>query len=355
MRPSSLPVLHPLTPDPATRARPAAPATRGGGPGTAVVLALALALVAPAGAVDLQGHRGARGLAPENTLAAFDAAMRVGVTTLELDTVMTADDVVIVHHDRRLHPDHTRDTAGAWLAAPGPVLRQLRASDLVALDVGRARPGSRTAAAFPDQRPADGERVPTLDAVFARARAVGPSGLRFNIETKLSPLAPDESPPPEVFARALLAVVQAHGLAERVTVQSFDWRTLRAVKRLAPQIRTACLTSQQPGGPPLADGSWTDGLRLADHGGSVPRLVRAAGCDVWSPSFPDLTPAGVAEARALGLTISAWTVNAPADMAHLLDLGVDGLITDRPDLARAVMATRGLPLPPAVDVPGRRP
>jgi glycerophosphoryl diester phosphodiesterase len=133
-------------------------------------------------------------------------------------------------------------------------------------------------------------------------------------------------------------------------VQSFDWRTLIEARRIAPEIHTACLTIESPNFDTMRaaqDGAspWHAGLRAADHGGSVPRLVRAAGCGSWSPFWRNLTPALLSEARALGLRVLPWTVNDPAQMASLLDMGVDGIITDYPDRLRGLMAQRGMPLP----------
>ncbi len=295
--------------------------------------------------LELQGHRGARGLVPESTLEGFARALEIGVDTLELDTGITSDGVVVVHHDRRLNPDHTRDADGRFIETPGALLHALRWSDLASLDVGRARPGSRTASQFPRQQPLDGARIPTLRQVLELALRAGPPGLQLNIETKLSPLAAQETLPPEPFVRLLLRDLREAGLLGRSTIQSFDWRTLREVQRQAPGVRTACLTSQQPQGPGLADGIWTAGLRLADHG-SAPRMVKSAGAQVWSPFHGDVDAANIAEAQALGLRVAVWTVNDPRLMDRLIDLGVDALITDEPDRAREVMARRGLPLPP---------
>ena len=307
---------------------------------------------AATGRIELQGHRGARALAPESTLGGFARALEVGVDVLELDTVVTADDVVIVHHDRRLNPDHTRNADGRWLEGPGRVLRELRWDELASLDVGRARPGSRTASIYARQQAMDGERIPSLAQVLELARRTGPESLRLNIETKLSPLAPDESPSPEVFVGLLLRVLRAGDVLRRSTIQSFDWRTLREVQRQAPGVPTACLTSQQPSGPGVDDGIWTAGLRRADLG-SVPRMVKAFGAQVWSPFHGDLSRDALREAQTLGLTVAVWTVNDPQVMDRMIDWGVDALITDEPDRARQVMAARGLPLPFGRGVPGR--
>jgi glycerophosphoryl diester phosphodiesterase len=313
----------------------------------AAVLAMLPSGLNAAGAtrpLDLQGHRGARGLVAESTIAGFEAALRVGVSTLELDTVVSRDGVVLIHHDRRLNPDHTRTPDGRWIEPPGAVIFATDAAALRAFDVGRAKPGSRTAATYLQQQPVDGARIPTLDELFERVQALGADRVHFNIETKLSPMAPDEGPEPEVFARAVLEVVRRHGMAARVSIQSFDWRTLQAVQRLAPGVPTAYLSSQQDWGPGVTDGVWTAGLRLADHG-SVPRMVRKAGGAIWSPFFGDLTEALVKEAQALGLGVAPWTVNDPVHIRRMLEWQVDALITDYPDRARAEMAARGLPLP----------
>ncbi len=299
-----------------------------------------------AAAVDLQGHRGARGLAPENTLAAFDLAIGLGVDTLELDVAITRDDVAVVVHDRTLNPDLVRDARGRWLDGRGPSIRALDLAALRAYDVGRLRPGSAYADAHPAQRPVDGERIPTLPEVFELARRRGADRIRFNVETKLSPLAPTEAADPDTFVRVIVAAIREAGVASRTTIQSFDWRTLRGVRRVAPEIATAHLSSRRPGLDTVraddpAGSPWTDGLRFGDHG-SVARMVRAAGGTTWSPDARDLDAQAVAEARALGLKVVPWTVNDAPTMHRLIDWGVDGLITDRPDVLRDVLVERGL-------------
>jgi glycerophosphoryl diester phosphodiesterase len=308
--------------------------------------------LAPAGAraLDLQGHRGARGLAPENTLPAFATALSLGVTTLEMDLGVTSDGAVVVAHDPLLSPDLTRRPDGTWLETPGPALADLPLAEVQRFDVGRTRPGSRYAERYPAQRPVDGTRVPTLVEVIALTRRAGNDRVRFNIETKLSPHAPDLTLPPAAFATAVVAVVEAEGIAGRTTIQSFDWRSLRAVQALAPHIETACLTVEetsednvqrgQPGPSP-----WTAGLDVDDFGGDVPALVEAAGCAVWSPYFRDVSAQTVQRAHDLDLDVVVWTVNEPDDMRALIELGVDGIITDYPDRLRTVMSAYGLPLP----------
>ena len=267
-----------------------------------------------AAAFDVQGHRGARGLAPENTLAAFRTALDIGVSTLETDLAVTRDGVLVLTHDPQLNPALTRDADGRWIAAPGPAIRSLSHAELQRYDVGRIDPASRYAQQWPAQKAADGERIPALGELFAlvrNRRTAGGAPVRLNLETKVTPDSGATVIDPAGFVRLLVTVVQGARLAGRVTIQSFDWRTLVEVKRVAPDIATACLTIDSDGMNTVrADASgaspWHAGLRLRDHGGSLPRLVKAAGCETWSPFWRNLTPVLVARsagARAQGAAV----------------------------------------------------
>lgn len=318
-------------------------------------LLVSCACSAPPRAVDLQGHRGARGLEPENTLPAFARALSIGVTTLELDLGLTHDGVLVVSHDRRLDADHARDADGRWITAPGPTISSLTLAELRRFDLGRLRPGCADARRFPAQQPRDGTRIATLREVFALARRAGNDEVRFNVETKLDPTRPDETTTPEAFADELVRVLREEGLTSRTTVQSFDWRTLRHVRAVAPEIATAALTIRSLGednvSPDRSGRSpWLAGHDPAAHGGSLPRAVKALGARIWSPWNVNLAPAALREAHALGLEVVTWTVNEPERMEALIDLGVDALISDYPDRLRAVAARRGLPLPRATPV-----
>ncbi|TWT08892.1 glycerophosphodiester phosphodiesterase [Reyranella sp. CPCC 100927] len=296
---------------------------------------------------DVQGHRGTRGLAPENTLAAFRKAMEIGVTTLETDLALTRDGTLVLSHEPLLNPDLTRDADGKWLTGPGPAIRSLTLTQIKAYDVGRLNPDRGYSRQWPEQVPVDGERIPSLAELVSLTQAMGKTQVRFNIETKLTPQRPEETPDPMAFATAVASAVRTHDITARTTVQSFDWRTLVALKQVAPEIATACLTIEASSMNTVAAGAdgaspWHAGLKRADHGGSLPRLVKAAGCGTWSMFWRNLTPDLVKEAHALSLKVVPWTVNNPADMRNLMDMGADGLITDYPDRLRKVMAERGM-------------
>ena len=304
---------------------------------------------------DLQAHRGGRGLWPENTLVSFAGALSLGVDTLELDCAVTKDGVVVISHDPLLNPEITRDPSGKFLETHGPSFHSLTYAEIERYDVGRLKPGTKYAEGFPDQKPRDGVRIPRLADVFALVKKSRNTHVRFNIETKITPEKPDETLPPQAFAEAVVKVVREAKMEKRVAIQSFDWRTLSVVQKMAPEIETVALTTQRPNGGNVQVGApgaspSLGGLDVDDFGGSVPKVVKASGARVWSPNYGDFGAAQVEEAHGLGLKVIPWTINEPADMEKFIDMGVDGIITDRPDRLREVLKKKGMRLPGATPV-----
>ena len=293
--------------------------------------------------IEIHGHRGARGLLPENTIPAFERAIALGVDALELDVVMTRDGIPVVHHDRALDPQRTRDASGAWLKGPGQRLITLDRAALSEFDVGRAAPGSDIAKWFPEQVARDGTRIPTLAAVLTLGRRPGAAGIRFCIETKSTPLAPEETAGPDEFAQGVVAALRAECMIDRADVLSFDWHVLAETRKLAPELSTVCLSAEQPWFDNVRGGDqglspWTAGLDIEAFGGAVPRLVKATGSGVWGPYYRDLTEETLVEAHSLGLKVVVWTVNEIDEMLTLVRLGVDGITTDYPDRAAKALA-----------------
>jgi glycerophosphoryl diester phosphodiesterase len=274
--------------------------------------------------LDIQGHRGARALFPENTLEGFLATAALGVTAFELDVGLSTDGVLVVTHDLALNPDIVRDASGEWLSERGPTIHSLTYTNLSRYDVGRLRPGSPLAASFPDQQPSDGARIPSLAAILAAM-----PNARFTIEVKTHPAHPEWTASAQALADATLAVIDDARAVERVTVEAFDWRVQRQIRSRRPDIRLAWLTSAET----VRDAAlWWD----VATPNSVPTAVATEGGPIWAPDFATLTESAVQEAHDLGLAILPWTVNRPADMRRLINWGVDGLISDRPDLALAI-------------------
>jgi glycerophosphoryl diester phosphodiesterase len=256
--------------------------------------------------IQVHGHRGARAMRPENTLPAFEYAIAQGVDAIELDMAVTRDNVIVVSHDPILEPPVCSGPK------PKAVIRELTLAQVRQWDCGAVRNP-----AFPRQQPAPGARVPTLDEVFALA----PKGrFLFNIETKIFPQQPELTPPPEEFARMVLETIRKHHLESRVVLQSFDFRTLRAMKRLAPEIRLSALYA----------GPERDFVKIAQE----------AGAGIVSPEFNLVTGEQVKAAHAAGLEVLPWTANTQADWDRLAAAGVDGIITDDPAALIAYLKQR---------------
>jgi glycerophosphoryl diester phosphodiesterase len=296
--------------------------------------------------VEVIGHRGARGLFPENTIEGFQQALDLGVNSFELDVGMTADGVVVVSHDVALNPAITRDAAGEWLTTR-PLIHHLTMDALRCYDVGRIRPTSRYRILRRAQKGRDGARIPTLHEVLRRF-----TGANFTIELKTDPRNPGWTADPVTLADAVLAVVDAVGAAGRIVLESFDWRGPLHIRRTRPEIKLAWLT--RPGtvrdaalwwGGVIPFGSVPETV-AAQHGhtvlggrtcqgGQTRQLQGTQLQGTWSPAFETLTRTAVAKALDLGLRVIPWTVNRRLSMRRLITWGVQGLITDRPDLAMA--------------------
>jgi glycerophosphoryl diester phosphodiesterase len=296
--------------------------------------------------IDLQGHRGARGLLAENTLSSFAAALKSGVTTLELDVVVTRDNVLVIHHDPALNPDITRDAQGKFLKSRDFDIRQMTFQQLQSYDVGQINPTTQYGKIFSSQKSQDGIRIPRLKDLFEMVKSGGHQQVKFAIETKITPQRPDQTPEPEKFVELLLQEIQQYELEDRVQILSFDWRTLQILQRMAPKLPTVYITAQLAVLDNLAINSgqpseWTAGFQYAKYG-SVPKMIKAAGGTHWSSFWRELDAQKVREAQELGLKVIAWTVNDRQTMGQMLDLGVDGLVTDRPDIAVTLLKERGI-------------
>jgi len=257
--------------------------------------------------IEVHGHRGARAVRPENTIAAFSYAIGQGVDYLELDMAVTKDNVLVVSHDPHLHGP----------VCSGPVadaaIHSLTLAEVRQWECGVGNP------AFPRQEKIPGTRVPTLDEVFALA----PRGnFKFNIETKIFADHPELTPSPEEFAKLVLAMVRKHHLESRVILQSFDFRTLHAMKQLAPEIVRVALYEGQP----------KDFVAIA----------READATVISPYYKLVTAEQVRAAHAAGLQVVPWTPNAPEEWDALIAAGADAIITDDPAALLAVLRARRL-------------
>ncbi len=292
---------------------------------------------------DLEGHRGTRGLRPENTLAAFGKALQIGVTTLELDTGVTKDGVVVVSHERRISPLECQDTGGNHVV--GQLIRDVTYAQIQTLDCGTRHPPDPATDPFVGtQEAVPGTHMPALAQVFELANRYGADDVQFDIETKIDPTVND-TVDPVTFTRKVLGVIRRYDVTDRSLLQSFDWRTLVEAKKELRSLRTVALAQVPtifPGTP------WTAGVPIradAWSSGSLARAAKSIDASVLSARFQDITDALIAATHKQRMDIVPWTVDDAPTMASLIDRGVDGLITDYPNIARDVMAQKRIKLP----------
>ncbi|MFJ4790200.1 glycerophosphodiester phosphodiesterase family protein [Streptomyces sp. NPDC088794] len=312
---------------------------------------------------DLQAHRGGLGLTTEESLQGFGKALRLGVSTLELDTHITKDRKVVVNHDRQISGVKCRDTAPVTPGDPlypyvGKYIKDLTLAQIKTLDCGYQQlPG------FPQQEVVKGFRMVELKDVLNLVKSYRAKQVKLNIETKVEAGAPEQTSPRELFVRRVYEEIHRSGIEDQVTIQSFDWGALKAMHKLAPRWPLVALTNYdflqvgKPGASP-----WLGGIDADDYGGDfVKAAATVPGLKALSPNYgfpqsgrigdPDFRfypdPTMISEAHARGLKVIPWTCDDPATIEALMDMGIDGIITDYPDRVRQIMADRGLRLPKA--------
>jgi glycerophosphoryl diester phosphodiesterase len=274
-----------------------------------VLLACFASDAADAPRILVHGHRGARARRPENTIPAFEYAIAQGVDALEMDMAVSKDNVIVISHDPILEPP----------VCSGPsakaIIRQLTLAEVRQWDCGAVRNPR-----FETQQTIPGTRIPTLDDVFQLALR---GAFDYNIETKSFPDHPEYTPSPEEFSRMVLEKIRHYHLQERIILQSFDFRTLIAMRKLAPEIRLSAL--------------------IENDSRDFKAVSAAAGnAEIVSPEFHLVTPEKVAAAHRAGLQVVPWTANTPADWDKLIAAKVDAIISDDPAELIAYLRSRRL-------------
>ncbi|MFJ8884579.1 glycerophosphodiester phosphodiesterase family protein [Streptomyces sp. NPDC102402] len=318
-------------------------------------------------AFDLQAHRGGLGLTTEESLEGFGKAIRLGVSTLELDTQITKDRKVVVNHDRQVSAQKCKDTGPLTPGDPmypyvGKYIKDLTLAQIKTMDCGYQQlPG------YPEQEQIKGFRMVELRDVLNLVRDYGAKRVKLNIETKVEAGAPEQTAPRQLFVRRVFEEIHRSGIEKQVSVQSFDWGALKAMHKLAPTYPLVALTNYdflQVG----KDGAspWLGGIDVDDYDGDFVRAAAAVpGVTALSPNYGFPQNGTVADpgfrfypdrkmihdAHRRGLKVIPWTCDDPATIEALMDLGVDGIITDYPDRVRDIMAARGLPLPTSYPAP----
>ena len=270
--------------------------------------------------IDLQGHRGARGLMPENTIPAFIKALDLGVTTLEMDVVITKDQKVLLSHEAFMSSEICLDSLGQ--AIPDSLAKFLNIYEMTVEEAQSYDCGSKPFSRFPQQEKMKVSKpllTAVIDTVEAYIAAKNLPPVFYNIETKSVPKGDDRfHPKPTEFARLLLEVVNEKSITDRTIVQSFDVRTLQATKDLQKDMTVALLVYNENG--------YEANLKSL---GFMP--------EIYSCHFTLVTDSLMDYARQQKMRVIPWTVNDKTEMKRLLEMGVDGIITDYPDLGIEVL------------------
>ncbi|MBI4402525.1 MAG: hypothetical protein HY537_00095 [Deltaproteobacteria bacterium] len=260
-----------------------------------------LSLTQPAKKVWVHGHRGSRGTHPENTLAAFKEAYTAGVDVLEMDLQLTADDVVVVSHEAYITPELCRGPKGKPVSKPIPI-RQLSAQEVSLYDCG-----SLGNPKFPEQKRL-ASSIPTLESIIIWIKNEAPR-LWLNIETKFNAKDTNLFPPVETFTAKIIELLRNYNIVDQTILQSFDFRSLVFAKKLEPRLRLSCLFERP--------------FDFCEQ-------TRTLGAHFASPHHSLLTATAVEKCHQAGIEVVPWTVNIPHDWQTLLEMGVDGIITDYP-------------------------
>lgn len=308
---------------------------------------------------DLQAHRGGRGEHTEESLHGFGEALSLGVTTLELDVVLTKDKQPLIWHDPKIDETKCSDTAPATPGDPqfpyvGKLVHELT------LDQVRTLKCDKVLTGFPDAQPVPDNRIAVLPELFELVDQRGANTVRFNIETKIEGEYRSESATPQEFADVILGAVTQAGTLDRVSIQSFDWRALPLVHQAQPSIPLVALwdeTTWKAGSPWLGPVNYDE-----VNGDVIAGAGKIDGVTVLSPGYVDpypdgqVPPAGyklvadkdfITRAHDAGLAVIPWTINDPGVMNAQIEAGADGIITDYPTKLREVMAQRNMALPPS--------
>ena len=302
--------------------------------------------------IQVYAHRANRGLMPEQTMPAYTEALRIGCDYVDMDINTTRDNILVVTHDLTLNPDLTRYENGNWITDKIPI-NEIPYEQLKRYNVGKIKPGTGYAGLFPHQKSLPFVCIPTFKEVIRRVKKIAGDTVGFQIEIKNDPTKPELTPSPQELASSLYALLKEKNILDCSEIQAFDWRCLIELNKIDPTVKTAYLTDHTT--ISLTDdekGTWTAGLLPKDYGYSLPRMIKSVGGYCWEPYQMDLTKETLDEAHQLGLKVVVWgwpemegtEFNYEAINA-LIEWGVHGIITDRADMLRGVLASKGFNIP----------
>ena len=277
------------------------------------------------------GHRGARGIMPENSLVGFEFALSIGINLLEFDVVMTMDHVPVITHNHELQGASFRGPDGKFLNGGGQRVSSLQMADLVQFDIGRLDGQTEYGKRFPDQAQLDGVRVPRLGELLQLVSQPKYDQAHLMLELKSDPNQNGDSSKRDAFVSAVISEVRNAGLADRTLLHSFDWSLLAECQRQQSDLPVSFLTQICESANEAGEDSSNIVIpNFGLPGSSIPDEVIKAGGSLWCPYYKDIIDADLARARALGLCVAVWTVNELEDIDRMIGLHVDAIITDYP-------------------------
>ena len=290
------------------------------------------------GLVRLIGHRGARGLMPENTMEGFEFTLNMGVKALEFDVLISKDNVLVVTHDNYLSEFLTRDCKGKWLLKKGPKINELTIAELKQFDVGGVNAASSYGKSFPAQEFLSGIQIPTLSELLGLACLPKNKSLYLLLEIKSEPSVNKAN-----FVRQIVSEIREKKLESRTVLHSFDWDLLKECQKVAPEIPRSFLSELPENSEGTSDNTSEEVTPdFSSFKSSIPKAIADQNGQMWCPYFKDLTSVLLKEAHALGLLVCTWTVNEIEDIENMIDIGVDGIVTDYPDRVQGVFSSRGM-------------
>ena len=288
------------------------------------------------------GHRGARGIMPENSLVGFDFALSIGVNLLEFDVVMTMDHVPVITHNHELQGASFRGPDGKFLNGGGQRVSSLQMADLVQFDIGRLDGQTEYGKRFPDQAQLDGVRVPRLGELLQLVSQPKYDQAHLMLELKSDPHQNGDSSKRDAFVSAVISEVRDAGLADRTLLHSFDWSLLAECQRQQSDLPVSFLTQIcESANEAGEDSSNIVTPNFGLPGSSIPDEVIKAGGSLWCPYYKDIKNADLTRARALGLCVAVWTVNELEDIDRMIGLHVDAIITDYPGRVQRRLSDHG--------------
>jgi glycerophosphoryl diester phosphodiesterase len=301
-----------------------------------------MAFSGDADTIRVVGHRGARGILPENSIVGFDFALSIGVDLLEFDVLLTADEVPVITHNHQLHGSGVRGPDGRFLNGEQPQVASLRMEDVARFDIGRLDGTTEYGRRFPDQAQLDGIRVPRLTELLHLVSQPKHANACLMLELKSDPDVANDGKARERIVSIVCDEVRAAGLTDRTLLHSFDWELLDECRRQAPDMPISFLTQLHESADDVGEDSAIPVTPDLDRPGiSVPDEVDRAGGSLWCPHFSEITADDLARARELDLCVAVWTVNETADIDAMIDLRVDAIVSDYPGRVQRRLSDRG--------------